>query len=222
MSKVDSKLSKIYQFKISINKVYPTVWRRILLNENSTLADLHYYIQISMFWSDIHLHCFNIRNKEFGIYHDGGMLFDDDPKSLKLKEFCFYVNERFTYEYNFNDDWELELRLEKIVSSNKKNDYPKCIAGERAAPPEDCGGVEGFEELKSLYSADEIERQSSKIIDEIKHGEKNQSYIKSVMQKLVYWMDIYNLNIDSINKWFKQYFEKTIDWDDYIDGEVME
>ena len=105
MNKVPSKFDKVYQFYISIKDVHPKIWRRILVADTTSLDDFHYIIQIVMSWSDTYLHCFNIRGKEFGINHDGGMEFADDPEEIRLGDFDFYVNERFGYEYNFNDNW---------------------------------------------------------------------------------------------------------------------
>jgi hypothetical protein len=173
LSKIDSKLGKIHQFRISVKNLYPPIWRRLLVNEFTTLADFHYILQIIMSWSDTHLHCFNIRGKEFGTYHDGGLAFDDDPKKILLADFNFYVSERFTYEYNFSDDWELEIRLEKSLPQNKKQIYPTCIAGERAGPLEDCGGHEEFTELLAQYNPLEIDRHLSEMQKELKKVQLN-------------------------------------------------
>jgi hypothetical protein len=49
--------------------------------------------------------------------------------------------ERFTYVYNFIDDWVCDLRLEAVRPLDSRGHYPVCLAGKRAAPPEDCGGA---------------------------------------------------------------------------------
>ena len=220
LSGIDSKLGKIYQFRICIKNVHPTVWRRVLVNEFTSLADFHYIIQILMSWSDTHLHCFNIRNKEFGIYHDGGMQFEDDPRKIYLGDFNFYVNERFIYEYNFNDDWELEIRVEKILTTNKNQSYPICISGEGATPPEDCGGHSEYVELAAQYNPNEIERHLSEIRKRAELGTLELEYIRSVIGTLSYWANIHECKTKSINQWLTQYASGNIDWDDYIGWEV--
>lgn len=190
------------------------------MSESTSLVDFHYILQIIMSWSDTHLHCFNIRGKEFGIYRDGGLDFDDDPREILLADFNFYAGERFIYEYNFNDGWELEIRLEKILPQDKKQIYPTCAAGERAGPLEDCGGHEEFAELSAQYNSLEIERHLLEIQKAIKKGKIELEYIKSVMQTLSYWINVTEFKRISTNQWLKQYTEGNIDWDDYIDKEV--
>ena len=61
------------------------------------------------------------------------------------------LNERFIYEYNFTDDWQCELRLEKFLPIDPKKTYPLYLGDKRAASPEDCGGPEIFMELLDRY-----------------------------------------------------------------------
>ena len=71
------------------------VWRRVLVCGDSTIADLHYALQIAFGWSDDHLHCFRIHGKEYGIPHVSGMGFDDDATTVPLTRFRFRVRVRF-------------------------------------------------------------------------------------------------------------------------------
>ena len=94
-----NKLSaKNYQIKLWLRGLHPVIWRRILVNGNTTIADLHYIIQISMYWSDTYLNCFNIRGKNYGIYHSGGLTFEDDPNEICLNDFNF-INNNETISY---------------------------------------------------------------------------------------------------------------------------
>ena len=105
----------VYQFKVVLRDVSPMIWRRILLRSDPTVADLHYTIQIAMGWSDSHLNRFHIHGKDYGVAHDGGILFDDNPKKIHLADFRFRLRERFLYEYDFYDLWEHDVRLEKVL-----------------------------------------------------------------------------------------------------------
>lgn len=60
------------------------------------------------------------------------------------------------YVYDFGDSWEHEIRLEKILPREKRK-YPACIAGKRACPPEDCGGIWGYEEFLEIIKDPEHE-----------------------------------------------------------------
>ncbi len=124
------------------------IWRRLLVRSDSTIADLHYTLQIVMGWSDAHLNLFHIHGKDFGVYHDGGMYFADNPEQVLLSAFGFRTRERFLYEYDFGDAWLHDIRIEKHLPLDSKRTYPVCIAGKQAAPPEDCGGVRAYMQIR--------------------------------------------------------------------------
>ena len=87
----------IYQLKVVLLGVSPMIWRRLLVCNTSTITDLHYILQISLGWSDDHLHRFRIHGKQFGIYRLGGLTFNDNPETVRLRDFRFRINERFLY-----------------------------------------------------------------------------------------------------------------------------
>ena len=66
------------------------VWRRLLVHSDSTIADLHYALQIAMGWSDVHLNRFHIHGQDFGVYHDGGISFADNPEKVFLSAFGYF------------------------------------------------------------------------------------------------------------------------------------
>ena len=116
------------------------VWRRLLVRSDSSIADLHYSLQLAFGWSDAHLHRFPIHGKDYGVSHMGGTGFGDDPTKVLLSHFRFRLRERFVYEYDFGDLWVHEVRLEQRLDLDPKRRYPVCTGGGCAAPPEDCGG----------------------------------------------------------------------------------
>ena len=64
------------------------------------------------------------------------------------------------YTYDFGDNWEHKIPLEKILPRDKNIEYPACIAGKRACPPEDCGGIWGYEEfLEAINNPDHEEHE---------------------------------------------------------------
>jgi site-specific recombinase XerD len=140
----ESKPIVIYQLKISILDIHPMIWRRIRVSSNSTIADLHYIVQIAMGWTDSHLHRFIINGEEYGISQIGGISFNKDPYKIQLADFRLGEKHRFFYEYDMGDYWQHEILVEKILTSKSNNLDPVCISGKRACPPEDCGGAERF------------------------------------------------------------------------------
>jgi len=54
------------------------------------------------------------------------------------------------YEYDFGDSWEHKIILEKILPYDASLKVPSCIKGKRACPPEDCGGIWGYQNLVEI------------------------------------------------------------------------
>ncbi|MFH1115458.1 MAG: plasmid pRiA4b ORF-3 family protein, partial [Pseudomonadota bacterium] len=94
-----------------------------------------------------HLHEFDVFGTPYGdpaISGDGDVL---DEKKVRLDLLMSEEKEKFHYLYDFGDSWEHEILLEKIIPPEKGTQYPICLTGRRACPPEDCGGAWGYEEL---------------------------------------------------------------------------
>lgn len=150
--------SQIYQIRMWIRKISPCIWRRIHVSSTTNLQELHNIIQIAFSWRDIYSNRFKIKTKEFGIYRSGGMIFPDDPRKVLLENFNFHINDRFFYEYNYFNLWNVELRLEKILTPKTKQKYPIFISGKQAGLPDDCGGpweIHGSQRQKSSFFSTE-------------------------------------------------------------------
>lgn len=154
MAKVKSDAAEkveIYQFHIRLDGISPMIWRRILIRSDSTIEDLHKIIQIVMNWTNYYLHQFTIHGKQYAVSrpHHYGL---NEAKKTPLHDLQLRLNERFLYEYSFFEWWQHHIRLEKRLPVQPGKTYPVCIAGSGAAPPEDCGGIEGFMSLRDHFS----------------------------------------------------------------------
>ena len=143
------KYDFVFQFKIILKHISPPIWRRIQVPETYTFWDLHVAIQDSMGWTDSHLHEFYIHGKDvtIGIPNDE---YDHDilpERSERIRDYFRTDKDSCNYNYDFGDYWEHKVVLEKILPVEKDRNYPICLNGKRACPPEDCGGVVGYEEL---------------------------------------------------------------------------
>lgn len=137
----------IYQVKITLNMTRPPIWRRIQVSNNISLSRFHNIIQTVMGWSGYHLHQFIIDGEYYGVPHpDYGFEMRNEIR-VKLNRVMFAEKDKFLYEYDFGDGWEHIIVLEKILPAVSGVDYPVCLKGKRACPPEDCGGVWGYESL---------------------------------------------------------------------------
>ncbi len=147
---------KILQLKIVIMGTRPPVWRTILIENTATYADLHDAIQHSFGWTDSHLHEFRSRNTTIGRHHkeldEPENRADFDSKKTMLLQFLEKPGDKIDYNYDFGDDWQHKIRLEKIIPHKKGQKYPVCIGGAMACPPDDCGGIYGFEDFKKAVS----------------------------------------------------------------------
>jgi hypothetical protein len=145
--------NRIYQFKIALKEVAPVVWRRIQVPTKYNYWDLHVAIQDSMGWFDCHLHQFSIKRPHAhkpvvnGIPDDAAIQGDPDIlPGWETELNCYFTDLGITasYIYDFGDSWEHEVILEGLLLKEKGLKYPRCIGGENACPPEDCGGVDGY------------------------------------------------------------------------------
>jgi hypothetical protein len=150
-----TKNPQAYQLKVVLQDIKPPVWRRLLIPSNATFWELHIAIQDSFGWEDYHLHQFfvgsawdrnathiSIPNPEDD-WGEGEEALDESK--IKLKEFLSEEQPKLTYVYDFGDNWEHKIILEKVLSFDYKEVYPQVIAGKRACPWEDSGGTGGYE-----------------------------------------------------------------------------
>jgi hypothetical protein len=141
------KTAPIYQFKISLDGITPPIWRRFLVSSNIPLSRLHDTLQTIMGWTNSHLHMFEIYGQVFGDpqddeYGDMGTLNETD---YRLRKIVAHEGQQFQYEYDFGDGWRHTLLLEKILPPDPAMHLPVCLQGKRACPPEDVGGIGGYD-----------------------------------------------------------------------------
>lgn len=132
-----------YQLKIHLLGISPQIYRRLTVRADTTLALLHHIVQVVMGWGNWHLHSFQIWGKQYGIRY-GGSYFADDANQIRLGDFPWRVNDKFTYVYDFTDHWLHQIRIEKIQSGVKLLQPPSCLSGKRACPLEEVGGIEAY------------------------------------------------------------------------------
>jgi hypothetical protein len=156
----------VYQLRVVLRAVSPLIWRRVLVRSDTTIADLHMTLQTALGWTDEHLNRFVIRGREYGVSHDGGISFRDNPRHVRLADLGLRVSERFVYEYDFTDGWQHDLRVERIILPlDPVRPSPVCMGGRRAVPPEDCGGPWAFLELRQRYSIISIADQLTELVE---------------------------------------------------------
>ena len=91
---LDPSNAGVYQLKIALRGISPLIWRRLLVRADTSIAELHFIPQLVTGRTNSHLHRFLIHGKEYGIAYDGGIGFDDDPRQIWLRDFCFRLRKR--------------------------------------------------------------------------------------------------------------------------------
>jgi len=134
----------IYQIKVTLKGLRPPIWRRILVRSDTTLGRLHSILRRSMGWTGAHLHQFAAgRTRLGGPKPDHGQAVYEE-RWVKLNQIVTRGGLRFRYEYDFGDGWLHDLLVEKVLPPEPDQQYPVCLKGRRACPPEDVGGIRGY------------------------------------------------------------------------------
>jgi hypothetical protein len=161
LKKVPFLSNQVFQFKIELQEISSAIWRRILVPADYNFWDLHVAVQDSMGWKDCHLHHFEIRGK--GKRNEVHIGIPDFDRNEDLQEVYpgweipvfVYFNDlgiEAKYLYDYGDSWIHTVKLEGYLYKEKEIKYPICIGGERACPPEDCGGASGYENIIETLS----------------------------------------------------------------------
>ncbi|MDR3427902.1 plasmid pRiA4b ORF-3 family protein, partial [Silvimonas sp.] len=155
-----SKLAKpvrLCQFKVSLDGIRPQIWRRLVVPRDIPLEMFHELLQITMGWTNSHLHKFvTAEGTSFRLVTDDGFdgLEEDeaDEDGATLDMLIAATGDSFQYTYDFGDDWTHTVKLEKSLPFYAVPMAPICLDGANAVPPEDCGGVSGYRDLRKVLA----------------------------------------------------------------------
>jgi len=140
----------IYQLKVTLKDSKPPIWRRLQVPGSITLLKLHRVLQVAMGWEDYHLHSFVANGLSYGTTDPDfpplgtGTV---EEQGVKLCQIAPDVGARFVYNYDFGDSWHHQVAVEKLLPAQAGAAYPVCIAGKRACPPEDVGGIWSYDDF---------------------------------------------------------------------------
>ena len=139
------------EIEVVLEETQPRIWRRIVVSSKATLSELHRILQVAMGWTDSHLHQFRKGDQR---YADPSHEVDDTiPEShVALGELLRRKGDLLGYEYDFGDSWTHTIRLKAVLPAAEAGALPRCVGGERACPPEDCGGVFGYDNLLAILA----------------------------------------------------------------------
>jgi hypothetical protein len=162
LAKPPRKQDTVYQFKITLLDARPPIWRRIQVKDG-TLDKLHEHLQTAMGWTNSHLHHFRIGEQLYGdpllMQENFEEMEYEDSTATTLSDILPKSGRRFRfeYEYDFGDGWRHEVLYEGCLRAEPGKRYPVCVEGARACPPEDVGGVWGYQEFLEAITDPEHE-----------------------------------------------------------------
>jgi hypothetical protein len=141
------------QLKISLVESKPLIWRRVIVPESLTLADLHRVIQIVMGWENSHLHEFKVSGERYTEFEEDIQSGAGDSTAVTLRSLNLNrEGQIFLYNYDFGNDWLHQILVESSRTVEDSAKLPVCETGRRACPPEDSGGVHRYEYLLEAVS----------------------------------------------------------------------
>ncbi len=145
----DLPIAQVARLKITLDDSQPQIMRRIAVPLTSTLHTLHEVIQAVMLFENYHLFRFDVgprgHETHYGIPDPDGFVDVIDARRATLDQLIDAKLKKFTYTYDFGDDWRHTITVEAVTSADPALTYPRFIDGARRAPPEDVGGQPGFE-----------------------------------------------------------------------------
>lgn len=148
-----------FQLKITLDGSKPPIWRRVAVGD-CTLDVLNEIIQTAMGWTDSHMHMFShgkdrFSHPRFDLEGDGD---EYDETDVWLSELIEDGCKKLRYCYDFGDNWEHTITIEKELQPKAADKFPRCIKGAGACPPEDCGGIWGYYDLLAAIRDPKHER----------------------------------------------------------------
>jgi hypothetical protein len=123
-----------FQLRVDLANIEPAIWRQVRVPAMVSLAALHDVVQIAFGWQNSHLHDFVIGEIRFGMADVEDEIFSVDESAAPLGAVA-RVGATFLYRYDFGDDWEHVVSVERFLEDGA--DVIECISGARACPPED-------------------------------------------------------------------------------------
>lgn len=144
---VTGRIGGTFRIFVQLRDIAPAIWRRVDVPGDVTLRELHAVFQGALGWQDYHLHAFDIDGRRFAIPESDKVGSSDgyeDERRVRMAD-VLSVGNRAGYLYDFGDSWMHDFEIEKWLPDSI--DVPRCVDGERACPPEDCGGTDGYTRL---------------------------------------------------------------------------
>lgn len=140
---------RIARIHIKLDHIKPVIWRRVEVPITTSLKGLHDVIQAVMLFEDYHLFEFNAGGRRYAVPDPEWDIGRETyaARNVRIGALVARGIETFDYTYDFGDDWRHSITVEAVMDADPAVEYPRFVDGNRRAPPEDVGGLSGFEEF---------------------------------------------------------------------------
>jgi hypothetical protein len=140
----------VHRLTITLQGTEPAIWRQVEVSSTITLHRLHSAIQAAFGWENSHLWVFSTPQGDYGV--PDGDTGHRSASSKKLEAVAPSPGDWICYTYDFGDTWDHAVVVDAVVNAEPGVAYPRYLTGQRAGPPEDCGGVWGYEDLLRILA----------------------------------------------------------------------
>ena len=151
----------VHRVKITLRGGKPPIWRRLEVPSTIMLRDLHDAIQAAFGWAGYHLWVFETPDGDYGM--PDSEVGHHDAARVTLDRVAPRTGDRIRYTYDFGDDWQHDIVVEDVLAAEPGVAYPRFVAGRRACPPEDCGGMWGYAELVDILADPEHDEHNERL-----------------------------------------------------------
>jgi len=138
------------ELRVTLREIEPAIWRMVRVPADLTLGQLHDVLQTAFGWTNSHLHDFQVGDVRFGMDDVEDELFSVPEDAAPLGGIV-RTGSKFIYRYDFGDDWEHEIKVERIVEG-AADESVVCLDGARRCPPEDCGSTGGYQRMLEVLA----------------------------------------------------------------------
>lgn len=179
----------VHRLKVTLREVEPPVWRRIEVGSEMELSNLARVLEGAMGWYGGHLHAFDVDGVSYAIPdgEDSGFRRTVDERQAKLGKVLPIVDSAMRWDYDFGDGWEHDIVVEAIETRQAGVSSPVCLAGERACPPEDCGGPWSYDDLLAAL-ADPTHEQHEEFSEWVPEGFDPEVFDVAVANEMMTWV----------------------------------
>ncbi|WP_406281250.1 plasmid pRiA4b ORF-3 family protein [Embleya sp. NBC_00896] len=161
MSAGSGAWGSVHRIKVTLAGSKPPIWRRLEVSSECTLKRLHAVVQVAFGWEDYHMWAFETEQERYGVAdRELGIR---SAASKKLDQVAPRVGDRLQYTYDFGDDWVHDVLVEAVARAESGTVYPRCLTGRRAGPPEDSGGIWGYEYLLEILADPSHEEHAERL-----------------------------------------------------------